>query len=274
MAARLPQVHEPTVVVLRDVRGARATVVCFHALSGSAAVYGDLAAGLEDGVAVLGVQSVGLTDAADDSARATPTTLAAMAAAYADALRAEPGILDGPLVLTGFSMGGMLALEVARHLGVDRPVPPVVAVDCDPLYTADPRGGPWRVLVEQTLAVDMPWADLLALPVDDALLEVRHRAAEQGRLPSRFPLGRLRRMLEVGAINEAAAGSHVPEPYAGNLHVVRGVETLGEVAPFDPWEAFAHHAVVHAVPGGHHDLLTGTTSRHVAAVVELALAHG
>lgn len=81
------------------------TLYMFHPVGGAVLCYRDLAQALKGKVSVIGV-------AANDSAPGE--TVQEMAAAYADQILANK--LAGPVMLGGWSMGGVLALETARIL--------------------------------------------------------------------------------------------------------------------------------------------------------------
>ncbi|MEU4244980.1 thioesterase domain-containing protein [Actinoplanes sp. NPDC026619] len=234
---------------------------CFHPLSGSAAVYGPLVARIGRDQQAYGLQAVGLLDGWSPD-----PTVTAMARRYATAIQPHA---TAPAVFLGYSLGGVLAVETAGLLADRLRVPPrVVLIDCDPLYLPRDDSGPWQVLVRQTLGIDLPVAGLAALPVADALAEVRAAGARQGRIPARMSLDRLAVMLRVCEANETAAARHVTLPYPGTVHVVRsaGAEPGG-----DSWHAFADRAVVTVVPVGHHDIMGAAGVPVVADVVRALL---
>jgi thioesterase domain-containing protein len=215
------------------------SVLCVHPFGGSAAVYGPLAAHLGADVAVHGLQSAGLI-----AGREPDETVAAMADRYADEIR--PVLRPGRTALVGYSMGGVVAVEIARRLASS---PPVVLVDADPLHSdvADP----WRILVHQVLDVDLPTEPLADLRLDEALARVRAAGAAQGRMPARMNLDRLSAMLRVCRSNARAAAAHVPLPVAGTLHIIRS----GRPAGWDPWDGIAAAVVVTDVAVGHHEIM-------------------
>ena len=101
-----------------------------HGLGGHVAAFLPLARGLADGRAVYGLQGLGL-----DPGLAPQERIADMAAFYLEEIRqVQP---QGPYLLAGWSMGGMIALEMARRLAATgRRVPLVLLLDTY-LTTAD-----------------------------------------------------------------------------------------------------------------------------------------
>jgi thioesterase domain-containing protein len=239
-------------------------VYCFHPLGGSVAVYGQLALRLGCDQPVRGLQAIGLVPGRDPD-----QTVDAMARRYA----AEIVATRPPRrpVLVGYSMGGTLAVEAARLLAPALPESPVVfTIDCDPLYTSSDNTEGWRILVHQVLAIDLPTEPLAGMPVEEGLALVRAAGAAQRRIPVRFDLDRLHTMLRVCQVNERAIAAHVPQPYAGTVHVVRPA-AAGPVAGADPWNGFADRVEVSVVPADHQTILGPLGCSEVAALIRRLL---
>ena len=88
--------------------GREAVLALVHPVGGNVLCYRELAALVPEGVEVVGLQSQG-----DGAARSVPSMAAAYVAALASHVRATGG---RPLHLMGWSMGGVLAHEMARQL--------------------------------------------------------------------------------------------------------------------------------------------------------------
>ncbi|MFB0619622.1 amino acid adenylation domain-containing protein [Streptomyces sp. AGS-58] len=96
-------------ITFRDGDGHR-RVVCVHPGGGTAFCYLPLARALPEDCGVYGIQSPGL-----DPGETFLPTVEAMADSY---LRLIAPLLDGPLVLTGLSFGGLVAHEMGRRLAL------------------------------------------------------------------------------------------------------------------------------------------------------------
>ncbi|MEU8472746.1 amino acid adenylation domain-containing protein, partial [Streptomyces sp. NPDC029006] len=96
-------------IAFREGDGLR-RVVCVHPGGGTAFCYLPLARALPEDCGVYGVQSPGL-----NPGETFLPTVEAMADAY---LRLIEPLLDGPLVLTGLSFGGLVAHEMGRRLAL------------------------------------------------------------------------------------------------------------------------------------------------------------
>ncbi len=115
--------------VLRE--GGQSTLVVVHPVGGNILCYRELVELLPEGVAVLGLQSPG------DGA---PRHLEALAAGYVDALcaqLAEPASVH----LLGWSMGGVIAQEMARQMEARGIAPNGVSMIDSWMAAAQPRGG-------------------------------------------------------------------------------------------------------------------------------------
>ncbi|QWF85169.1 non-ribosomal peptide synthetase [Amycolatopsis sp. CA-230715] len=94
---------------LIEFRGGEARVVCVHPAGGTAFCYLSLAKTLPENVGVQGIQSPGVNPGEDFL-----PTVEAMAVSYLDLI----GPVDGPVVLTGLSYGGLIAHEMGRRLAL------------------------------------------------------------------------------------------------------------------------------------------------------------
>lgn len=101
------QTPETPLIHLRAGEGGP-TVICIHPAGGTAFCYLALAKVLPDRFGVYGIQSPGL-----NPGEARLPSVKAMAGAYLDLIADH---LDGPLILTGLSFGGLIAYDMARRL--------------------------------------------------------------------------------------------------------------------------------------------------------------
>ncbi|MET1077653.1 MAG: amino acid adenylation domain-containing protein [Pseudomonas sp.] len=127
-----PEAAQSNLIEFRPGSGAQ-RVVCIHPAGGTAFCYLSLAKVLPEDIGVYGVQSPGL-----NPGEATEPSVEAMAEAY---LRLIEPLLDGPLILTGLSFGGLVAYEMARRLALaGQPQVSLVLLDTqgsdDPQYRA------------------------------------------------------------------------------------------------------------------------------------------
>src|SRR3954471_18139614 len=103
--------------------GTATPLFCVHAGSGSGYVYRDLAGTLGEEQPVYGVEAPGF-----DGGREPVRSVPALSAEYAETLRAfHP---EGEFALLGWSLGGVIAFDLARRLtGAGARVHQVIMVD-------------------------------------------------------------------------------------------------------------------------------------------------
>ncbi|HEX7154085.1 MAG TPA: AMP-binding protein [Thermoanaerobaculia bacterium] len=126
--------RERTVIALQS-GGSRPPVFCVSGKGGSVIAFRALARALGTGQPFYGITYHGI------SPEALPSTLAALAACYADAIREQQP--DGPYYLAGYSAGGLIAFEVARQLA--RAGHPVAFIGLLDTSAAGERAPRWKV---------------------------------------------------------------------------------------------------------------------------------
>jgi enterobactin synthetase component F len=95
-----------TILPLRQGNGAPA-LFCVHPVAGMSWGYAGLTRYLAPAQSIYGLQSIGLVDS-------MPTSIEAMAVRYVEEMRkVQP---HGPYMLVGWSLGGLVAHEIAAHL--------------------------------------------------------------------------------------------------------------------------------------------------------------
>jgi thioesterase domain-containing protein len=160
LAARLRQtrsrapVREATgpVVPLTD-GGEHPPLYLFHAVGGTVYGYAHLAHAVSDSYQVFGVEAAGIRPATTPS-----TSLSEMAGRYASLLRHERP--TGPYTVGGWSMGGIIAFEVARLLSADQEKVQLLLIDTPsrPYLSPPPDGDdttPFVLDVSRQLGIDM-----------------------------------------------------------------------------------------------------------------------
>jgi aspartate racemase len=109
LARQAQDARPPSALVAIQPGGHRAPFFCVHPAGGSVLCYAELARGLGAGQPFYGLQARGIDDGQPPQAR-----IEDMAAGYVAAIRAAQP--DGPYLLGGWSLGGVVAFEMARQL--------------------------------------------------------------------------------------------------------------------------------------------------------------
>ncbi len=239
--ARAPAVDHASLVPIR-VAGAGSPVFCFHPLSGTVIRYARLAATLPKDVPVYGVQSYGL-----DPRFAPHTSIEEMAAAYVEEMwEVQSG---GDFALLGYSMGGIIAYEVARLLRArGAGVSLLGMIDTAPSVSEEPVDYALPLLIRKGLRLDIDPRPLADVPFEESVKALLDAAIEAGSVPADYHASHLRRMLEMYHLNGRAIKAHTVRPAPERVTLFRsdepGSPTLG-------WEEFAAHVRVVRVPGDH-----------------------
>ena len=253
-------------------RGSRRPLFFVHPAGGNVLCYAALARRLGTDQPFFGLQSRGLA-AGEDAAASVQD----MAADYLAQIRSvQP---RGPYRLGGWSMGGMVALEMARQLQARGEAVETLAL-VDPPVPGGGRDPDERELLRDfALHLDLPLERMEGAAEEAAALDpearLRHlldAAREAGVVPPDLDPASIRRLFGVYRANVLAARAYRPAGYAGTLTLFLAA------APGDPspaegsreWERLAAGGVeVALVPGGHFDVVR---EPHVRALAEALAA--
>ncbi|MFI9358439.1 amino acid adenylation domain-containing protein [Streptomyces lydicus] len=256
-------------VTLRDT-GTRPPLFLVHPVGGDVLCYAGLGALLDDDQPLHALQYPDIEPA--------PRTVADLAAHYADAITER--FPDGPYRLGGWSMGGVLALEIAHLLtGRGRTVELVAAVDLlEPPGRAEPAsdaallarfardlaglaGGDWN----PAPAEFEPTGD--RSPIEELLARARHAAV----LPDEIDAATLERLAGRFLRLSRALADHEPAAYRGRVRLLQAMD--GATAPTTrQWlDLLGDRAESVDVPGDHYSVMRSPNLQTLAAEFGKAL---
>jgi thioesterase domain-containing protein len=277
---------------------------CVHPAGGIVYCFHDLARRVE-GRPFFGLQSAGL-----DDDQPLPGSVESMAASYVAAIRREQP--DGPYHLGGWSLGGLVAYEMAMQLTrAGQDVGAVAILDSEaPEPSSFTVPAAVERLAEQVAGLGI-FGEASNDPIDDALVLVafgremargfsggvraliRHLKDLPTAGRSLFVLRhfgldrvyhletgpeRVGRFLKVLRANLAAGVRYRPEgTFAGRLIVLRAAERAGSGAdPTLGWARFAGDVVCRAIAGDHASILAAPGVDDLAAAIraEIERAEG
>ena len=245
-----------------------------HPVSGTVSCYRELAALLAPEFAVVGLQSPDLEGA--DGPR---TSIEELAAIYLDAILATQP--DGPYRLAGWSMGGLISIEVARQLrALGREVAPVLMVDS---YLAAPSAQSLAQLPLGVFAAEFaaniaasdgrsarrPAEELAAVPEPELLAAVRDWLIDAGLINDSVPESVVAQRLAVFRANGLALRAYRGGPYEGDVVLVKAERTEA-----DPgcWAEAGVRPRVTVLPGDHFSVVRPPTTTDLAALVRDAFS--
>jgi len=236
---------------------------CVHAAGGNVLAYHDLARHMRR--PFFGLQ----VPAGEAAASAGVDSIEAMAATYLAAVRRQQP--HGPYALGGWSLGALVAFEMARRLeAAGEEVELVALIDPPPAEPAERLGGDEELAALDLFARDQAGvggADVSALlqgldlaDPDAALDTLTGRLAAQGLLPPDADAELPARLFAVFRRNLAALAAYRPGSYGGRIDVVlaRDTQLAGESPTLDPgrgWLELAAGGAVHRLPGDHYSLM-------------------
>ncbi len=250
------------VVPLRIARHADARALFLvHPVGGTVACYDGLAAELPEHWSVYGIRASGLV--AGESPEVT--SLSALASRYIEQLRGQHA--SGPYRLAGWSMGGVLAFEMARQLEA-------AGERVDFLALLDSYTPQELARVEPSLAGDATAPGEIAEQANRAAFvrellggvtvelaagaDLADQVLAMPAFARRHPgmgAADLRRLFAVFAANQASLADYEPGPCAVPLTLVRTRQGLERFGAAD-WQALAHGGfALHEAAGDHHSFL-------------------
>jgi thioesterase domain-containing protein/acyl carrier protein len=248
-------------------RGSRPPFFLPHPTAGTVYCYRELT----ETLGAVGHPAYGLAAPTADHGY-SPVRIEDLARRYVDELSAADP--HGPYLLAGWSMGGLIAYEMARLLeAAGRPVGLVALLDS---ALPGPRDGvraeaeALRRLVADLglepddLALDEP--GFRQQRTEDRLARVLDHVRRSGVMPADTDLPGFRRLLDTAAVHLEAVRRYVPGPYGGAVTLLDAEESLGgEQTHVRRWRELAGGVVRHVVPGNHHTMLRAP---NVAALAE------
>jgi thioesterase domain-containing protein len=238
--------------------GVGTPLILVHAAGGGASSYLTLADYVPDHRPIYAIQSVGL-----DGAEAPLTAIEEMATRYLQELRAARP--TGPYQLGGWSMGGLIAFEMARRLeAAGERVAPLLLFDCPAppsLFRESlpewPLGAYLQELADSNgRSIAMTGEELLALARDPRRDELALDAArEHGIVPRSVTSEQLAHRVATYAANVKAVLAYRPE---GTVEVGVFSFHAAQSAFPDGWARWTRGEVLKIeVPGDHYRMLAG-----------------
>lgn len=266
------QQQAPQIVCLRPgPANGPAPLVCVHPIGGSVIAYKELCQYLAPGRAVYGIQS----QPGDSRSSLDHATLDALAADYVQQIEAMQ--LGPSIVLSGYSLGGAVAFEIARQLSARGTVTveSVIIIDTPskvrPLAEAEAVTGAQLHMFGQMLAsargakLAVSQQELAALPAEEGIERLIDHMSEL-ELLGRAGRSIYHDVYRLVRHNEALQRAHtLGSGYAGTVHLIRTADETPELrveagALVDQvdfgWQAHCEQPVqVRHIPGSHFALI-------------------
>ncbi|MCZ7672437.1 MAG: alpha/beta fold hydrolase [Chloroflexi bacterium] len=244
------------IIILRSGDPDLAPLILIHPGSGQVLPYLTLVDKLPAEQPIYGVQSLGLlpdTPAQIDIETMTATYLQALAEAQ----------IPQPYHLTGWSMGGVVALEMAQQLAAtNTPVRSLTLIDT---YAPNNQSGePNDTQLLQWFVQDagylMPSVKLTLLPDEaETGMQLQHlwqQLQETGDLPPALTLADLQQQFAVFRANYAAMQAYKPQRYSQPVHMIVAKDSAKSVrSKWLGWKKYFAKKSVNVLRTTHFDLL-------------------
>lgn len=248
----------PQLLVLR--RGTHPDpLVVVHTITGSVIGYAQLARGLGDGRGCWGFQAAAL-----EAGSARQASIPELAAEYVALLRERRPA--GPYLLGGWSLGGIVAQEMAcRLVEAGAEVGPLVIFDTQ---TAGANLEPTVANALFLLGLALKSA-ATADGTNNDLERLRRDAAAAGTLDPETPISRLDEMVEMYRLHLDSVSGHVPRRFDGDMILFEAETQLEEpTGPHLGWQPYVSGTIDRVVVAGdHYTLLKPPNSSRVAELV-------
>jgi amino acid adenylation domain-containing protein len=273
-----PQATSPLVAI--QPHGSKQPFFCVHPAGGSIICYSGLSRHLGLEQPFYGIQTLGL----DGHAEEPLTRIEGMAARYIEELRTVQSA--GPYMLGGWSMGGVVAFEMAQQLHrqgqevsllalLDSHAPTMLAratdINDETLllqFTSDISA---LYGLEQSLTQE---GESEPLGVEEHLGSLLQHVVRTGSVPPDLDLKQLSRLFQVFQMNVYAMLRYEPQRYPGRITFFRASVQLADISqdPAKDWRNLAADGVeVHVVPGDHYTMLSEPSVQVMAEWLKVCL---
>jgi thioesterase domain-containing protein len=246
-------------------QGTRVPFFCVHPVSGNVLCYLDLANRLAPEQPFFALQT---PDPAEGSGTPSlPSSIEDMAALYVEELRRiQP---RGPYLLGGWSMGGLIAFEMARILAREGDTPDLVALidTLPPVQTAESPGPLREEELMVSFVTDLARAlghevrispeDLRPLTTQKRLSHLVKLGRAAGLMTEDIGLAQIASLFATFARNFRASRLYKPGPYPGDLVLWYSEQTLSLTSPslLPAWNRLARNVETRVLAGDHYTVL-------------------
>jgi len=259
-------------------QGDRAPFFCVHPIGGNVLCYLDLARHFAPEQPFYALQALD-----PEEEEAYPASIEEMAARYLrEVRRLQP---EGPYRLGGWSMGGLVAFEMARQLESEGQELGLVAL----IDTLPPAAEPVPPAAEEELVVwfaqdfarllgheaGISSEELRLLPGEETLGQVVRLGRAARLLPEDLGLDQLKPLFETFAANLQAGRSYLRRPYSGRVTLLLSEQTFAARGPelLDGWRQSALGDIeTRTLPGDHYSLLRPPHVERLADELESCMA--
>ncbi|MCP3957288.1 MAG: amino acid adenylation domain-containing protein [bacterium] len=258
--------EQPALVEIAQGNG-RPPFFCVHPVGGNVLCYADLARHLGADRPFYGLQSPGR------NGQPLLRDVDGMARHYLGEIRLRQA--PRPYLLGGWSMGGVVAFEIARRLHArGERVGALTLIDCAAPGSPSAQAIHAEPILQgfaanlgltngSTPEPPIPWGDLTT---EQGLRRILDFGRRSGLLAGDLDLGELERLYRLFETNDGAMKRYRPRPYPGRLTLLRSHDWRGD--PTLGWGELVGEVDVRLVGGDHYSMVREPHVRELATALE------
>jgi amino acid adenylation domain-containing protein len=236
--------------------GSKPPLFCIHPAGGNVLCYQNLACYLSSEQPVYGLQSVGL-----NPQNPHHTSIEQMATYYIKEMQTvQP---HGPYFLSGWSLGGLVAFEMAqqlKHLG-EQTAQLILIDSCPPSMIPRETENNAVALLEEFLGEDLDLEQdldlclekLQQLEAEELLIYAVEQALNKNLVPEDFDLAQALYLLTIQKLNVQAIHNYQPQFYSGSIVLLKASETNADFE--SAWNELVESMETYLVPGNHQNMV-------------------
>ncbi|MBR8840317.1 MAG: non-ribosomal peptide synthetase, partial [Stigonema ocellatum SAG 48.90 = DSM 106950] len=229
--------------------GNQRPLFCIHPAGGNVLCYQDLAYYLSSEQPFYGLQAVGL-----NPQNQPHTSIEQMATHYIQELQTvQP---HGPYFLSGWSLGGLVAFEMAQQLSHQGEQTALLALlDAYPPSITSKEPEDDAALLVGLLGEDLNLCleQLRQFEKEEQLVYVVEQAKQKNLVPEDFDLAQARLLVTIYKLNAQAGQNYKPQYYSGSVVLFQASETDADLE--SAWNELVEHIETYLVPGNHQNMV-------------------
>jgi len=229
--------------------GNQPPLFCIHPAGGNVLCYHALASYLNSEQPVYGLQPVGF-----DPQNQPHTSIEQMATHYIQELQTvQP---HGPYFLSGWSLGGLIAFEMAQQLSQQgEQIALLALLDTYPPSTTSQEPEDDAALLVNLLKEDLALSleQLRQFGPDEQLIYVMEKGKQKNLFTEDLNLVQVRHFLKIYKINAQGGQNYQPQYYSGSIVLFSASETDAEIQ--SGWSKLVEHIETYVVPGNHQKMI-------------------
>ena len=261
-----------SILVPIKTNGDKSPLFCIHPVGGNVLCYADLANHLDQNYSIYGLQSQGL-----DGLKIPLSSIEEMASEYIKEIeKVQP---QEPYHLIGWSMGGLIAFEIARQLEtknksvalltlIDSYAPNAISLPSaiDEVTIINQLAQDWSGIYGRKL--DISIETLRKLELGDRIKYLFEQAKKQDLFPAEMEMEQMVSIWKVFKANMMAIYHYQPKIYSGSMILLNASQRSSEIInePTYGWNSFVQGKVqASTITGDHYTIVKAPQVKHLAA---------